>query len=242
MNLFRTLEAREIECRVQQVKANGLVLLLYKDARCDQTVLDDTVGPYNWMRTHTRENANCIVSIWDKEKLSWVSKEDTGTESNTERQKGLASDSFKRACVNWGIGRELYTAPFIWIPSNRCEIKSKDGKNVCYDRFKVSKIAYNDSREICYLVIVNAKNGNDVYSYGKGLENDPDVLLCNRCGKEITETTSKSGNKLSPAQLADYSRKSFNGGTYCAACQQDLFKARKEKEKAKAKVENESAC
>ncbi len=91
-------------------------MLLYKDARCDQNVLDEAVGPYNWQRSHNRDNANCIVSIWDEKKGQWISKEDTGTESRTEAEKGLASDSFKRACFNWGIGRELYTAPAIWVP------------------------------------------------------------------------------------------------------------------------------
>jgi hypothetical protein len=101
--IFRTLRADEIECRVQSVKPNGLILLLYKDARCDQNILDETVGPMNWQRSHSRDNANCTVSIWDAEKKQWISKEDTGTESNTEAQKGLASDSFKRACFNWGM-------------------------------------------------------------------------------------------------------------------------------------------
>ena len=128
---FRDLRADEIECRVQQVKPNGLVLLLYKDARCDMNILDETVGAENWMRHHSRENANCIVSIWDACKAQWIEKEDTGTESNTEAQKGLASDSFKRACFNWGIGRELYTAPFTWIAAKDCNITS-DRK--CYDK------------------------------------------------------------------------------------------------------------
>ena len=69
-NQFRTLTAREIECRVAQIgkNGNGLSLLLYKDARCDQAILDETVGPMNWQRHHSRENANCIVSLWDSEK------------------------------------------------------------------------------------------------------------------------------------------------------------------------------
>lgn len=119
---FRLLRANEIDCRISQVKQNGLSLLLYKDARVDQNILDETVGPMNWQRSHSRENANCTVSIWDEEKKMWVSKEDTGKESNTEAEKGLASDSFKRACFNWGIGRELYTAPFIWIDKRDCKI------------------------------------------------------------------------------------------------------------------------
>lgn len=105
MNLnFRPLYAEEIECRIGTVKeGKGVSLLLYKDARCDMAILDETVGAMNWKREHVRDNANCIVSIWDDEKKMWISKEDTGTESNTEKEKGLASDSFKRACVNWGM-------------------------------------------------------------------------------------------------------------------------------------------
>lgn len=134
---FRDLRAEEIETRVQSVKQNGLVLLLYKDARCDQSILDETVGSLNWQRHHSRDNANCTVSIWDEKKGQWIEKEDTGTESNTEAEKGLASDSFKRACFNWGIGRELYTAPFIWIPADKCNIAA-NGK--CFDKFMVEKI------------------------------------------------------------------------------------------------------
>lgn len=164
MNMFRTLTANEIECRVQQMKANGLSLLLYKDARCDQNILDETVGPMNWQRSHCRDNANCIVSIWDENKKQWISKEDTGTESNTEAQKGLASDSFKRACFNWGIGRELYTAPFIWITSDKYGV---DEKGRLKDRFSVGSIDYENGC-ITELTIVNAKSGNAVFSYSKG--------------------------------------------------------------------------
>ena len=148
--MFRDLRADEIECRVAQAKANGVSVLLYKDARCDQNILDETVGEFGWMRSHTRDNANCIVSLWDEKKQQWISKEDTGTESNTEKEKGLASDSFKRACFNWGIGRELYTSPFIWIPADKCNIKN--GK--CYDKFSVEKIKI-DNKVITGLAIMN---------------------------------------------------------------------------------------
>lgn len=101
---FRALKAEEIDVRVAQVtEGKGCSLLLYKDARADMTILDEAVGSMNWQRSHTRDNANCIVSIWDDDKGQWISKEDTGTESNTEKEKGLASDSFKRACTNWGM-------------------------------------------------------------------------------------------------------------------------------------------
>jgi len=160
---FRKLKPEEIECRVQSVKSNGLVLLLYKDARVDQRLLDETVGATNWQRHHSRENANCVVSIWDDEKKQWVEKEDTGTESNTEAAKGLASDSFKRACFNWGIGRELYSAPFIWINASDCDIKDKK----CYDRFRVKEIGYSESGDINRLEIVNENFGRVVYRMGE---------------------------------------------------------------------------
>ena len=155
---FRDLRADEIECRVAQVsrEGKGFSLLLYKDSRVDMNVLDETVGAMNWQRSHTRDNANCIVSIWDEDKKVWVSKEDTGTESNTEAEKGLASDSFKRACFNWVIGRELYTAPFIWV-------KDGDPKK---DRFAVESITVENKR-ITALVIKNEKTGDIVYTFGK---------------------------------------------------------------------------
>ena len=159
---FRNLRAEEIEVRVQSAKANGVVLLLYKDARVDQTILDETVGAMNWQRHHKRDNANCIVSIWDNDKCQWIEKEDTGVESNTEKQKGLASDSFKRACFNWGIGRELYTSPFIWIPPDKARIipgdkdKFNNATFKCFDKFRVEKIAYSeDGRRITGLSIWN---------------------------------------------------------------------------------------
>ena len=158
MNLeFRKLKADEIECRIGQIKETGLTLLLYKDARCDMNVLDETVGALNWKREHTRDNQNCVVSIYDDDKKEWVSKEDTGTQSNTEAEKGLASDSFKRACVNWGIGRELYTAPFIWIKAGDAAIANVGGKLKCFDKFSVEKITYKKNGDIDGLSIINDK-------------------------------------------------------------------------------------
>ena len=160
---FRLLKKDEIDCRIATVSQNGLSLLLYKDARVDQNILDETVGPMGWQRRHCRDNANCIVSIWDDGKKQWIDKEDTGAESNTEQETGLASDSFKRACFNWGIGRELYTAPFIWIGEDACKIyengKDRNGKvkYSCYDRFYVSHIGYDDNRNINALEIKSCK-------------------------------------------------------------------------------------
>lgn len=155
---FRLLKASEISCRVNTINDKGLTLLLYKDARVDMDVLDEAVGCMNWKKEYTRDNRNCIVSIWDEEKKEWVSKEDTGTESNNEAEKGLASDSFKRACVNWGIGRSLYTSPFIYIPAEKTKIiKNDKGKYMTYDKFSIEKIVYNEQVEISGISIVNQK-------------------------------------------------------------------------------------
>ena len=164
MKRFRTLRGDEIDV---QIKENGLTLLLYKDARCDMNILDETVGPMNWQRHHSRDNANCIVSVWDEDKRMWVEKEDTGTESRTEKEKGLASDSFKRACFNWGIGRELYTAPFIWIKKGDFTV-ANDGK--CYDNFTVDTIEYqpDGQREIRHLIIRNEKTGKVCFRWQTG--------------------------------------------------------------------------
>ena len=164
--MFRLLKSNEIDVRVATINEKGCSLLLFKDARVDQNILDETVGPMNWQREHCRDNANCIVSIWDDEKNQWVRKEDTGTESNTEAEKGLASDSFKRACFNWGIGRELYTAPFIWVDSSQYKSTKKGDRFQTYDKFRVTHIAYQDG-DITELRIVNDSNGGrEVYSYG----------------------------------------------------------------------------
>lgn len=170
---FRTLEAHEIDCRIATINQKGLTLLLYKDARVDQNILDETVGAYNWQRSHSRDNANCTVSIWDKEKNQWISKEDTGTESFTEKEKGLASDSFKRACFNWGIGRELYSAPFIWISAENAEIKQGgNGKFQCYDKFIVEQILYDTNRNIVALSIKNASKNKRVFVMDNRKKND----------------------------------------------------------------------
>lgn len=157
--LIRLLKADEIECRVSIINEKGLSLLLYKDARVDQKILDETFGIFGWKRGHQSIEGNlyCTVEILDKETGQWVAKQDVGTTGYAEKEKSQASDSFKRACFNWGIGRELYTAPFIWIPAGKAEIKSKENRYYCNDRFSVSSIGYSEDREINALMIVNEK-------------------------------------------------------------------------------------
>lgn len=200
---FRTLEANEIECRVATVKSTGVTLLLYKDARCDMNILDEEVGQMNWQRNHSRENANCIVSIWDEAKKQWVSKEDTGTESYTEKEKGLASDSFKRACFNWGIGRELYTAPSIHIPPDNCKIVAKGAGYACYDKFYVSEIGYDDRRNISKLKIRNYNTKSIVFAYEFNRASKEQIdrinFICKKHRVDLEELY--SSNKLSEDSL-----------------------------------------
>lgn len=199
---FRLLNADEIEARVATVKQNGLSLLLYKDARCDMNILDESVGSLNWQRTHSRDNANCTVSIWDKDKKQWISKEDTGTESFTEKEKGLASDSFKRACFNWGIGRELYTAPFIWVPATECKIVPKGQGFTCYDRFYVAEIGYDDKRRINHLIVNHSKTKKTVFALitnttpANQLQKDILKKMCEKKGIDIDQWLSRSGKSL----------------------------------------------
>ena len=188
---IRLLRADEIECRIGTINEKGLSLLLYKDARADMKILDETFGVFGWKRTHQSIDGNlyctveiwdnekqswiakqdvgtvsytnlyCTVEIWDNEKQSWIAKQDVGTVSYTEKEKGQASDSFKRACVSIGIGRELYSAPFIWVSAQKCKIQRRNDKLICYDKFSVSEISYSKDREITALSIVNSGTGEN---------------------------------------------------------------------------------
>lgn len=168
MESIRLLRHDEIECRIGSISEKGLSLLLYTDARAAMKILDETFGCLHWQRSHQMigNSLYCTVSVWDNEKQQWISKSDVGTESYTEKEKGQASDSFKRACVSVGIGRELYTAPFIWVSANKVNLQRKGDKLLTYDKFKLSDISYNDNREIVGLTIVN-QNGEVVYSLGQ---------------------------------------------------------------------------
>ena len=173
---FRDLRADEIDCRIAQIDEKGewLSLLLYKDARVDQNILDETATPMGWQRDHKELKGNiyCGISIWDKDKQQWITKWDCGKESFTESEKGEASDSFKRAGFNWGIGRELYTAPKIFIKKiddkglNNFETYERKGKVASKTSFRVEAIEITN-KEITGLAIKNNK-GKRVFVYKKG--------------------------------------------------------------------------
>ena len=167
---FRKLKPSEIDLRIGTVTGKGVSFLLYKNARVDMQILDETVGAENWQRDHFECKGNLFCRVGIKCGDSWVYKADCGVESQTEKEKGESSDSFKRACVCWGIGRELYTAPFIWIqlPKDFYEDASapkpkltKKAQNIL-NKFRVSEISYNEAGEINNLVIVD-KDGTVVW-------------------------------------------------------------------------------
>lgn len=175
---MRTLKANEIEVRIGQINEKGATLLLYKDARVDMVLLDELGKP--WKREHQLIDGKlfCTVSIWNDHIQQWESRQDVGTESQTEKEKGQASDSFKRACVNWGIGRELYSAPFIWISADKYNgyINPKTKKHATHDKFSVTKIEYNDNREITKLTIKNDNSNAVVFSHPKTTKNLPKTI------------------------------------------------------------------
>ena len=224
---FRTLRPDEIECRVKQITNDYLVILLYKNSRVDMDLLDETVGPMNWSRGHCRDNANCVVSIYDADKHEWVSKEDTGTESSTEAEKGLASDSFKRACVNWGIGRELYSAPRVYVKSTDCNVgQGRNGKSVCKDSFSVSRVNYNDARKIDQLELINNRTGKVVFCFPTAHKQPdkptppappPAVVKCKDCGKPITDVTWANGSKTGAKTMVNKTIQKY-GVPLCGDC------------------------
>lgn len=190
---IRLLRADEIECRVSAINERGLALLLFKDARVDQRILDETFTPFGWRRSHQSIDGNlyCTVEVWDPGKMQWIGKQDVGTMSYSEKEKGQASDSFKRACFNWGIGRELYTAPFIWVSAEKVKIQpkwekctAKEQQYITKERFYVHSIGYDKDRNICALEIRDSK-GAVLFS------------LKNKKGQAVEDVKAALGQKAS---------------------------------------------
>lgn len=154
---MRELKADEIEVRVAQCSQKGVSLLLYKDSRCDMRILDETFGMTGWRNSYQSINGElfCTIEVLDQQKHQWIAKQSNGSPSNMEAEKGRASDAFKRAGFMLGIGRELYTAPFIWVPAEKCNVKQgKNGRPACYDKFHCEKVRI-ESGQITGLSIYN---------------------------------------------------------------------------------------
>jgi len=169
---FRSLRADEIECRIGQIAKNGsgLSLLLFKTARTDMDILDETVGPDNWQCKfyECKGTLFCSTGIRIEREdgsYEWVWKDDAGSPSNMEAAKGEASDCRKRSGVCWSIGRELYTAPRIWVYSDKCNIRQgQNGRMQCYDSFSVTSVLVEDHK-IEQLEIRNDSNGVIVFQW-----------------------------------------------------------------------------
>ena len=217
-NKFRTLYPDEIEVRVQSVKAYDnkarAVLLLYKNARVDMDLLDEEFGCLGWQREHTFKNGKnyCKVSVYDTAKQMWVSKEDVGVESNTEETKGEASDAFKRACVNLGIGRELYSAPQITIDLAANEWKRNEKSNKeqinSWIKFRVSAITYNAERKIIGLSIADA-NGKIRYTLGVSQPSESQIKPAQSTKRPLT--LDKIMNETFLLRVCEWINRNSNG-------------------------------
>lgn len=156
--MIRDLTSDEIECKVARVTEKGCQLLLYKTARTDAKLLDEVFGEMNWQCKYEEVKGNmyCTISVWDDKKSQWISKQDCGIESAFgDKEKGEASDAFKRAGFKWGIGVELYNSPFIWISADKCKKHEQfNGKWKCDDKFVVEAIEIKN-KEVTGLAIKN---------------------------------------------------------------------------------------
>jgi len=232
---IRLLNANEIDVRVQSVSKTrngtvGAVLLLYKDARVDMKILDEVFGIYGWKRSHELINGNlfCTISIRDKETGEWISKQDVGVESNTEKEKGQASDAFKRAGFNIGIGRELYTAPFIWVELSEDEYYTENvgGKAVIRVRpnvkFTVADIQYSEDRVITSLTLTD-KNGNVRFS-----TNGTAKAPTGRTGRAGASKSAGNTNKPPEENTPASGQQEAPGAMICPSCGGPISQAEKE--------------
>lgn len=215
MRTFRLLEADEIECRISEIEKQGryVSLLLYKTARTDAKLLDETVGADRWQNDYKSIDGKMYCGIGILFNGNWVWKWNCGTESNTEAEKGEASDALKRAGFVWGIGTELYSAPRIYVNPDRCTIKENNGKQRCYDRFSVREIKYDDAGDITALTIWNDSRNALAWCLGEKPEKKSEppksepkgepMAYCAECGKPIY--TTREGAK-------------YNGDILCLDC------------------------
>jgi len=248
------LQADDIEVKVKKVTEKGAVALLYKTARTDMNMLDDVFGAENWSCEYAEVKGNlyCTIRVRN-EHGEWVGKQDCGIESREDgdgnEKKGEASDAFKRAGFRWGIGRELYTAPFTFLPLETYKDGSGYKLKNQFERFAVKDIGYDENRRINRLVITNDK-GVVMYTMGgKSVQrkasipaamrpdpkNDPPIggfpeekqekpLICEVCGSTIV------GTKANTKEQYAAGTKKATGMQMCGVC----YKAWRAQEAAEA--------
>ena len=228
--LFRKLTANDVEARVQSADENGFVLLIYKDARVDQNILDETFTPYGWQNKYEEVKGNLYCSIGVKLHNEWIWKSNCGTESYTEKEKGEASDAFKRAGFNWGIGRELYTAPKIKIKGHTTE---RSGKYVPeYYTFDVVRLEVTDElpRRITALTITGKSmqggyHEDCVFDWSDKQYGIPQKveIVCEDCGGVVVDTPKRNGEMWFASEMKIYSENRF-GKCLCAKCMKKAMK------------------
>ena len=237
---FRLLRPDEIECRVSEVlkDGKGVRLLLYKTARTDSAILDETFGPMRWQCRYECIDGKMYCGIGIKaDDGEWIWKWNVGTESNTEAEKGQASDALKRAGFVWGLGSELYSAPPITVWSDHVNLKESGGKWRTYDRFEVDRIGYDGYGRISELTIRNVTRNSVAYSMGAekspkeektASQSHPEPVKCEACGKEIVGFTGKNGKMKTAAEAAEFSRNRY-GKALCLTCMELEEASRKQK-------------
>ena len=242
MEKFRLLTPADIECKVKQINEKGAVLLLYKTARTDMDILDETVGADNWDCDYKEIKGNlyCIIGIRFETVHGdrWVYKSDCGIESREDdegnQKKGEASDAFKRAGFKWGIGRELYTAPFIWIPANKIQYAQNSSRKT-YDRFSVTRIEYDEQRRIKTLSIRNDSTGCDVFFWTSDTKvkievpvaEAPKEVRCERCGKTWGPYKNSKGETISVEKHIEISKKKCHDMVLCPSCAVEYLQMKK---------------
>ncbi len=170
--MMRLIRPDEINAYVKQVTRNNKgLILLYKDSRYDMAILDELYGPFGWQVSYSEVKGSlyCTIGVFDPQRSQWVEKTSNGMESDIEAQKGEASDALKRAGFLWGIGRELYTAPTIFVDLNADEVDEYNGKKRLKlgVTFNVSEIDYDDKRNISRLTIVD-RSGRQRFHWEAG--------------------------------------------------------------------------
>lgn len=243
MRSFRLLNADEIECRISEINKGGkfLNLLLYKTARTDAALLDETFGPFEWQCDYKVIDGKMYCGIGVNKGDEWVWKWNCGTESNTEAEKGQASDALKRAGFVWGLGTELYSSPRITVFPDKCDMKEIGGKWRCYDSFSVKLIEYDEKQNIKSLIIFNDSKRCVAFKWGmandtpqeekpptegcKSKKSEDDVpapqadgyWVCEKCKKPVTRVQGNGGAFIPPKEVVKISYKR-TGHVFCADC------------------------
>lgn len=176
---MRALKAEEIDVRVGQVGDGYATLLLYKDARVDRQILDETYGQFGWQCDYKEIKGNmyCGIGVWDADNKQWVWKWDCGTESNTEKEKGEASDAYKRAGFRWSIGIELYNSPRIYV-------------NVATDKYG-DRYKLHNPRDLngLYVSRINTAGGKVVeLDIAQRVRNKPDMIIWSTDKRKVGTT------------------------------------------------------